>query len=62
VSLVEVNASTAVTQQQLLDAKQKKGLSFADLEQVLGRNEVWIAALFYRQAHPRRCNALQLVV
>jgi cyanate lyase len=29
--------------------KQNKGFSFADLEQVLGRDEVWIAALFYRQ-------------
>jgi cyanate lyase len=36
--------------QQLLAAKQSKGLSFADLEQLLGRGEVWIAALFYRQA------------
>jgi cyanate lyase len=36
--------------QQLLAAKQSKGLSFADLEQLLGRDEVWIAALFYRQA------------
>jgi cyanate lyase len=48
----EVDASMespAITQT-LLAAKQKKGLSFADLEQVLGRDEVWIAALFYRQA------------
>ncbi len=36
--------------QQLLAAKQSKGISFADLEQLLGRDEVWIAALFYRQA------------
>ena len=36
--------------QQLLAAKQSKGLSFGDLEQLLGRDEVWIAALFYRQA------------
>ena len=34
----------------LLAAKKEKGLSFADLEAVLGRDEVWIAALFYRQA------------
>jgi cyanate lyase len=39
----------AVTQQ-LLAAKQAKGISFADLEKILGRDEVWIAALFYRQA------------
>jgi len=36
--------------EQLLQAKNKKGLSFADLEKILGRDEVWIAALFYRQA------------
>ncbi|HYW20504.1 MAG TPA: cyanase [Nodularia sp. (in: cyanobacteria)] len=36
--------------QQLLAAKQEKKLSFADLETILGRDEVWIAALFYRQA------------
>jgi len=34
----------------LLAAKRKKGLSFADLETLLGRDEVWIAALFYGQA------------
>jgi cyanate lyase len=36
--------------QQLFAAKQRKGLSFADLEQILNRDEVWIAAVFYRQA------------
>lgn len=36
--------------QMLLDAKKAKGLSFADLESVIGRDEVWIAALFYGQA------------
>ncbi len=34
----------------LLAAKKEKKLSFADLEKVLNRDEVWIAALFYRQA------------
>lgn len=36
--------------QQLLAAKQSKGISFADLEKILDRDEVWIASLFYRQA------------
>ncbi len=36
--------------EQLMSAKKRKGLSFADLEKTLGRDEVWIAALFYRQA------------
>jgi len=46
---------------QLLRAKKQKGLSFADLEQVLGRNEVWIAALFYRQASASEDEAQKLV-
>lgn len=36
--------------EKLFDAKARKGLGFADLEKILGRDEVWIAALFYRQA------------
>jgi len=34
----------------LLAAKKAKGLSFGDLERIVERSEVWIAALFYRQA------------
>jgi len=34
----------------LLAAKKEKALSFADLENVVNRDEVWIAAVFYRQA------------
>lgn len=36
--------------ERLLAAKKQKGLSFADLGKVVGLDEVWIAALFYRQA------------
>jgi cyanate lyase len=36
--------------EQLLAAKKAKGLSFADLEQIVGRDEVWLAAVFYGQA------------
>ncbi|WP_427159827.1 cyanase [Aliinostoc sp. HNIBRCY26] len=36
--------------QTLLEAKKEKGISFVDLEKILGRDEVWIAAVFYRQA------------
>jgi cyanate lyase len=38
--------------QKLLAAKKSKGVSFEDLEKALGRNEVWIAAVIYRQAAP----------
>jgi cyanate lyase len=34
----------------LFAAKKAKGLSFTDLEQILDRDEVWIAAVFYQQA------------
>lgn len=36
--------------QKLLAAKKELSISFADLEKVVGRDEVWIAAVFYRQA------------
>jgi len=36
--------------EKLLAAKKAKGISLADLEKVLGRDEVWIAAVIYRQA------------
>lgn len=47
--------------QKLLAAKQAKGLSFADLEAVLGRDEVWIASLFYRQATASEDEASKLL-
>jgi cyanate lyase len=34
----------------LMAAKKAKGLSFADLEREMGRDEVWIASLFYGQS------------
>lgn len=47
--------------QKLLEAKKAKGLSFADLEAVLGRDEVWIASLFYRQATASEDEASKLL-
>lgn len=47
--------------QKLLAAKQAKGLSFTDLEKLLGRDEVWIAALFYRQASASEDEASKLL-
>jgi cyanate lyase len=46
--------------EKLLAAKKKQGLSFADLEKVVHRDEVWIAALFYRQAQASREEADKL--
>ena len=34
----------------LLDAKEKKGLTFAQLGKKISRDEVWVAAALYRQA------------
>jgi len=45
----------------LLAAKDTKGLTFNDLEKVLNRDEVWIAALFYRQASASVDEAQKLV-
>jgi cyanate lyase len=47
--------------QQLFAAKQSKKLSFADLEQILDRDEVWIAAAFYQQAAMSEAEAKLLV-
>jgi cyanate lyase len=45
----------------LLEAKKAKGLTFADLEQAIGRDEVWLAAVFYRQASASADEASQLL-
>ena len=34
----------------LMTAKQAKGMTFADIGKMLGHDECWVAALFYRQA------------
>ncbi|MGB3205973.1 MAG: cyanase [Crinalium sp.] len=47
--------------QKLLAAKKAKNVSFADLEKVIGRDEVWIAAVFYRQASASEEEANKLV-
>jgi cyanate lyase len=45
----------------LLAAKKEKSLSFTDLETVVGRDEVWIAAVFYRQASASQEEAEKIV-
>ncbi|PSB32170.1 cyanase [Stenomitos frigidus] len=56
-SLSEIPALT----EKLLAAKKAKSLSFADLETVVGRDEVWLAALFYRQASASEDEATKLL-
>jgi cyanate lyase len=47
--------------EKLLAAKKQKGLSFLDLEKMIGRDEIWIAALIYRQATASQEEAEKLV-
>lgn len=47
--------------QTILVAKKEKGVSFADLESLLGRDEVWIAAVIYRQASASEDEASKLL-
>jgi cyanate lyase len=44
----------------LLAAKKAKGLSFGDLERLLGSDEVWIASVFYGQNSIDRDGAQKL--
>jgi cyanate lyase len=46
---------------ELLAAKQRQGLSFTDLEKILDRDEVWIAAVLYKQAAASEDEAKLLV-
>ncbi|GET43788.1 cyanase [Microseira wollei] len=47
--------------QKLLAAKKEKNISFAELEKILGRDEVWIAAVIYRQASADESEANKLI-
>ena len=53
-------AISAITEA-LLAAKKASGVSFSDLEAKLGRDEVWIAAVFYRQASASPEEAKQII-
>ena len=47
--------------QKLLDAKKAKGVSYAELEKVVGQDEVWIASVIFRQASADDDQAAKLV-
>ncbi len=53
-------AISAITEK-LLAAKKAKGITFADLEKILGRDEVWIAAVMYGQASASEDEAKKIV-
>ena len=45
----------------LLAAKKAKGITFEDLEKVVGRDETWIASVIYRQASADMEEATKIV-
>ena len=45
----------------LLEAKQEMNLTFAQLGEVIGRDKVWVAALFYGQASASEDEAAKLL-
>jgi len=55
------NTEISTITEKLLAAKKAKGVTFTDLEQALGRDEVWIAALIYRQASASEDEASKLL-
>lgn len=46
---------------QLLAAKKEKGITFEELEKIIGRDETWIASVIYRQASADIDEATKLV-
>ena len=45
----------------LLAAKKAKGMTFEDLEKVVGRDETWVASVIYRQASADETEAKAIV-
>ena len=56
---MSMNISAAT--KELLEAKFVKGLTFADLGKLIGRDEVWVAALFYGQARADDAEARKII-
>jgi cyanate lyase len=54
---MDISAAT----RELLEAKRARRLTFAELGKLIGRDEVWVAALFYGQARADDDEAKQLV-
>ena len=47
--------------EKLLAAKKEQGVTFEDLEKVVGRDETWIASVIYRQASADMDEATKIV-
>ncbi|CAG8448216.1 13588_t:CDS:2 [Acaulospora morrowiae] len=46
----------------LFEAKKEKKLTFAEIGEKLGKDEVWVAAVFYEQAKPEESDLVKLGV
>jgi cyanate lyase len=55
------NTEISTITEKLLEAKKAKGITFTDLERLIGRDEVWIAAVIYRQASASADEASKLL-
>lgn len=53
--------TTADITEKLLAAKKAKGISFEELEKIVGYDETWIASVIYRQASAGEDEASKLV-
>jgi cyanate lyase len=53
--------NVSATTKELLEAKRARRFTFAELGKVIGRDEVWVAALFYGQARADDEEAKKLV-
>jgi cyanate lyase len=51
----------SATTKELLEAKRARGFTFAELGKLIGRDEVWVAALIYGQARADDEEAKKLV-
>jgi cyanate lyase len=54
-----MNVSAATTE--LLEAKRAKGVTFAELGRLIGRDEVWVAAMMYGQARADQDEAKKIM-
>ncbi len=54
-----MNVSAATTE--LLEAKRARGVTFAELGKLIGRDEVWVAALMYGQARADADEAKKII-
>ncbi|KAK4703073.1 hypothetical protein P7C70_g3150, partial [Phenoliferia sp. Uapishka_3] len=50
--MTSINTTLPLTHQSLFEAKLAKNITFEAIGKAIGRNEIWVASLFYGQAKP----------